>query len=168
MWSTVRGAAQGVVRTWAGNKGTILSAPIERAIEWGIALAEDTSDTSLSTVRRFMAGDAQQRRRLLDRNVIVHAAGGLPYSGEYRGPQGFFELLTRMREVLVLAPGPISHHALTANTVAACFRLTFTARASGASVEMGLVELYTVRDGLIVELDVYYKDPSAVAALLIR
>lgn len=31
---------------------------------------------------------------------------------------------------------------------------------------MSLVEVYTVRDGLIVELDVYYKDPSAVAALL--
>jgi ketosteroid isomerase-like protein len=44
--------------------------------------------------------------------------------------------------------------------------LTFTARASGKGVEMALVEVYTVRDGLIVELDVYYKDPSAVAALL--
>jgi hypothetical protein len=31
---------------------------------------------------------------------------------------------------------------------------------------MKLVEVYTVRYGLIVELDVYYKDPSAVAALL--
>jgi hypothetical protein len=33
---------------------------------------------------------------------------------------------------------------------------------------MGLVEIYTVRNGLITELDVYYKDPSAVAALLAR
>ena len=31
---------------------------------------------------------------------------------------------------------------------------------------MSLVEIYTVRDGLIVDLDVYYKDPSAVTALL--
>jgi hypothetical protein len=31
---------------------------------------------------------------------------------------------------------------------------------------MSLVEVYTVRNGLIVELDVYYKDPSAVAKLL--
>jgi hypothetical protein len=44
--------------------------------------------------------------------------------------------------------------------------VTFTSRASGKSVEMRLVEVYTVRNGLIVELDVYYKDPSAVAALL--
>jgi hypothetical protein len=33
---------------------------------------------------------------------------------------------------------------------------------------MGLAELYKIRDGLIVDLDVYYKDPSAVAALLAR
>jgi hypothetical protein len=51
-------------------------------------------------------------------------------------------------------------------TVAMRYRLTFTARAFGRSVQMGLVEIYTVPDGLIVELDVYYKDPSAVAALL--
>jgi len=31
---------------------------------------------------------------------------------------------------------------------------------------MDLVEIYRVSDGLIVELDVYYKDPSAVAAML--
>jgi hypothetical protein len=31
---------------------------------------------------------------------------------------------------------------------------------------MSLVEIYAVRDGLIAELDVYYKDPSAVTALL--
>ena len=46
------------------------------------------------------------------------------------------------------------------------YRLTFTARASGKSVEMGVAEVFTVRDGLIAELDVYYKNPSAVVALL--
>jgi ketosteroid isomerase-like protein len=43
---------------------------------------------------------------------------------------------------------------------------SFTARVSGKSVEMSLVEVYTVRDGRIAALDVYYKNPSAVAALL--
>jgi uncharacterized protein len=37
------------------------------------------------------------------------------------------------------------------------FRLTFTARSSGKNVEMDLVEIYTIRDGLIIKLDVYYK-----------
>ena len=46
------------------------------------------------------------------------------------------------------------------------YRLTFTARASGESVEMSMAEVFTVHDGLIVDLDVFYKDPLAVTALL--
>jgi ketosteroid isomerase-like protein len=105
-------------------------------------------------------------RGLLHDEFIVHEAGGVPYSGEYRGPQGFFELLAKMSEAMELTLGQSVQFLLADNTVAVRSRLTFTARASGKSVEMSLVEVYTVRDGLIVELDVYYKDPSAVAALL--
>jgi ketosteroid isomerase-like protein len=103
---------------------------------------------------------------LLHDDFIVHEAGGLPYSGDYHGPQGFVDLLTRMYEKLELAPGPITRDRLDDDTVVSRFKLRFTARASGRSVEMNLVELYRVSRGLIVELDVYYKDPSAVAALL--
>jgi ketosteroid isomerase-like protein len=69
-----------------------------------------------------------------------------------------------MNDVLELAAGPITTDPLGA--VAARFRLTFISRASGKSVQTRLVEIYTVRGGRIAELDVYYKDPSAVAALL--
>jgi hypothetical protein len=71
-----------------------------------------------------------------------------------------------MNEDLELTPGPAVQYLLADDTVAIRYRLKFTARASGQGIEMSLVEIYTVRDGLIVELDVYYKDPSAVAALL--
>jgi uncharacterized protein len=105
-------------------------------------------------------------RALLDREFVVYEAGGLPYSGEYHGPDGFFELLGKMNQAMELTPGETFQYLLADGTVAIRGRLKFTSRASGQSVEMGLVEIYTVRDGLIVELDVYYKDPSAVAALL--
>jgi hypothetical protein len=73
-----------------------------------------------------------------------------------------------MNEQMELTPDPAIQYLLADNTVAMRYRLKFSARASGKSVEMGLVEIYTVRNGLITELDVYYKDPSAVAALLTR
>jgi uncharacterized protein len=50
--------------------------------------------------------------------------------------------------------------------VALRFSLTFTSRATGKSVEMNLVEIYTLANDTIIDLDVYYKDPSAVTALL--
>jgi ketosteroid isomerase-like protein len=133
-------------------------------------MAPDTAARSLATVRRFMAATGAERRNerrsLLHDDFVVHEAGGLPFSGDYHGSQGFFELLDRMNDLLELKAGPITIDPLGNDAVAARFRLTFLSRASGESVQMGLVEIYTVRDGRIAELDVYYKDPAAVAALL--
>ncbi|MCV7171526.1 nuclear transport factor 2 family protein [Mycobacterium manitobense] len=126
--------------------------------------------TSLAVVSRF--GTALNQNRLdeacalLHEELVVHEAGGLPYSGDYHGPRGFVDLLTAMTEKLELTPGPINRAPLGDDTVVSRFRLRFTARVSGRFTEMNLVEIYTVSDGLIIALDVYYKDPSAVTALL--
>jgi uncharacterized protein len=129
-----------------------------------------TPEMSRATVGRFMdamvQGKLDDALSLLHDDFVVYEAGGLPYSGEYHGSSGFFELLTKMTEVLMLTRGPTIEHLLADDTVAMRYRLAFTARASGNSIEMSVVEVYTVREGLIVELDVYYKNPSAVAALL--
>jgi uncharacterized protein len=133
-------------------------------------MAPDTAERSLATVRRFMAAAGaermNERRSLLHDDFVVHEAGGLPFSGDYYGWQGFYELLNRMNDVLDLTAGPITTDSLGDDAVAARFRLRFISRASGESVEMGLVEIYTLLDGRIAELDVYYKDPAAVAAIL--
>ncbi|MGO9156816.1 nuclear transport factor 2 family protein [Mycobacterium sp.] len=129
-----------------------------------------TIEYPLATVGRFTQAIVAERfddaRALLDHDFVVYEAGGLPYSGEYRGSEGFFELFGKMNQVMELTPGEAVQYLLAEDTVAIRGRLKFTSRASGRSVEMSLVEIYTVREGLIVELDVYYKDPSAVAALL--
>jgi uncharacterized protein len=124
----------------------------------------------LDTVRRFSRAlgdrDLTTAQGLLHRDLIVHTAGGLPYSGDYYGPQGFLDLFAAMTKVLDLTPGPLCQQSLDEQTVVSRFRLRFVAPASGKHAEMELVEIYRVSDGLIVDLDVYYKDPSAVAAVL--
>ncbi|HSS23451.1 MAG TPA: nuclear transport factor 2 family protein [Mycobacterium sp.] len=129
-----------------------------------------STEDAQATVGRFVQAIVEERlddaHSLLHDEFVAYEAGGVPYSGEYRGPQGFFELLAKMNEALELTLGPTPKYLLAGDTVAVHSRLKFTARASGESVDMSLVEIYTVRDGLIVQLDVYYKDPSAVAALL--
>jgi ketosteroid isomerase-like protein len=129
-----------------------------------------TTENALATVERFMQAIVEERlddaRGLLHEEFVTYEAGGLPYSGEYRGPQGFFELLAKMTEGMDFTLGPAPQCLLEGDSVAVRSRVTFTARATGKNVEMKLVEVYTVSDGLIVELDVYYKDPAAVTALL--
>ena len=130
------------------------------------------SQSPLSTVGQFSKAlgerDLDRACALLHPDLVVHEAGGLPYSGEYHGPQGFRDLLAKMDESMELTVGPVTRDCLSDDTVASRFRLKFTARTSGESVEMDLVELYKVHGAQIIELDVYYKDPAAVAALLTR
>lgn len=128
------------------------------------------NEGGLATVVRFSRAlgenDLDRARSLLHEDLVVHEAGGLPYSGEYRGPQGFFELFAAMNELLELEPGPVVRQSLDEDTVVSRFRLRFTARASQRSVEMDLVEIYRITDAQIIDLDVYYKDPSAVNELV--
>jgi uncharacterized protein len=132
----------------------------------------DPAETNVHTVRQFMGAAGAERWHercgLLHESFVVHETGGLPFSGDHQGSQGLFDLMQRMNDSLQLVAGPITLDPLGIDAVAARFRLTFISRASGDSVEMGIIEIYTLRDGQITELDVYYKDPSAVAALLTR
>jgi uncharacterized protein len=125
--------------------------------------------TNVDIVTRFGAALHDERLDdacvLLHDDFVVHEAGGLPYSGDYHGPEGFRHLLSVMAEVFELTPGPIDRQSLADGTVVAQFRLLFAHRASGDRVEMSLVELYRLQHGRIIELDVFYKDPSAVTAL---
>jgi ketosteroid isomerase-like protein len=130
----------------------------------------DDAAALLEIVQRFSTavreGDFEEMGRLLHDDFIAHEAGGLPYSGDYRGLSGFRNLLEKMNHAMTLSPGPFTSEPLGKNAVVLRFSLTFTARSSGRSVTMDLIEVYTLRNGKIVDLDVYYKDPAAVTALL--
>jgi limonene-1,2-epoxide hydrolase len=130
-------------------------------------LAEESRSTVERFVNALVANRFDDARGLLHDELVVYEAGGVPFSGEYHGPQGFFDLFEEINKNLELTLDPSVQYLVADGTVVMCSRMKFTARGSGKGVEIGLVEIYTVRDALIVELDVYYKDPSAVAALLV-
>ena len=66
------------------------------------------ADDAQATVGKFMRALVEERfdeaGSLLHDDFVVYEAGGVPYSGEYRGPQGFFELFGKMNEGLELTP----------------------------------------------------------------
>ncbi|OBK28941.1 hypothetical protein A5634_19220 [Mycobacterium asiaticum] len=130
-------------------------------------LQTNDSRTAVETfVRAFGEGRLDDVLALLHADFVIHAAGGVPYSGDYFGAVGFSELIGKMMPLLDLVPSPEMRYIVDGDKVVLYYRLTFTARASGENVAMNLAEVFSVRDGLIVELDVFYKDPGAVAALL--
>jgi ketosteroid isomerase-like protein len=114
----------------------------------------------------FNDGRLQDALNLLHDEFVIHAAGDVPYSGDYRGAEGFSELIANMMEMLDLTPSSDMQYLVDGDNVVLYYRLTFTAHTSGKSIDMSVAEVFSVRDGRIIELDVYYKNPSAVAALL--
>jgi ketosteroid isomerase-like protein len=130
----------------------------------------EQTDVSRALVMKYVDAFSDQRLddalSLLHDEFVAHAAGDVPYSGDYRGSAGFLELVTNMSDVLEVVPSSEMQFLADGDKVVLHYRLTFTGRASGESAEMTMAEVFTLRDGLIAELDVFYKNPSAVRALL--
>jgi uncharacterized protein len=102
---------------------------------------------------------------LLDENFVVHSPRELPWGGEYRGPDGLVDLMTRITNMLEIANEVPMRIFDAGDYVLVKAMGRFTSHASGKSAVTELVELFTVRDGKLIDMDIYYKDPGAVFAL---
>lgn len=127
------------------------------------------SDTPAAVMDRFIAafesGDLPAACALLHPEAVVHEAGGLPYAGEFKGPEGFAALIGTMAASYEFKLLDTEYLPVDDERIAVRMLARFTSRHSGNSVEFPVLEIYTVRDGTIRDVDVYYKDPAAVAAL---
>ena len=128
-----------------------------------------TTEGNVAVVRGFLdlvlEGKLDEACGLLSDDYVIREPRALPYGGDYHGPAGFRDLV--MRLIAVVEPAQIGEAELrdAGEYVVVHAPSRFTSQASRESVEMDVVELYYVRDGKIVETDVYYKDPEAVARL---
>jgi ketosteroid isomerase-like protein len=128
-----------------------------------------TTTDSVAVVQRFYDGlrdDLQAASEAMSEDVVIRHMPGLPYGGEYHGRDSLFELVNRMREMVSAARLSEMEWHPSGDVIMTRTLVQFTSKASGESVEMRVVEVSTVRDGYIVELDMYYKHPEALAAIL--
>src|SRR5258708_35779660 len=126
--------------------------------------------SSVEVVRRFtsalVAGDVPGCLALLHPDNVFDEAEGLPFGGDYSGSEGFIRLL---KDVGRLFEVKLSEPQVTDAGDCVLVRLTgtFTSRATGRTLETPVVDLYTVRDGKVARVDVFYKDTNAMAALCV-
>jgi uncharacterized protein len=128
------------------------------------------SGGAVATTRQFYellgTGNFEDATALLDDEFVIHSPKALPYGGDYHGKEGFGQLVANMLEGFDPVPiGTPDYVGGEGDVVAVRIPSRFTWRASGQSVDMNVVEVATVRDGKIVQLDIYYKDPGALATL---
>lgn len=121
------------------------------------------------TLDRFMtlvldAADIESALKLLHPNVVVHEPENVPYPGDFKGPNGFASLLGH-----VFASAELAIHDRelldAGDTVVARFSGTMTSHVTGKSMPLAIIEIYRFTDGLISDVDVFYKDTKAIVDL---
>jgi ketosteroid isomerase-like protein len=112
----------------------------------------------------FVRGDMEEVLSLLADDIVVHDAASLPYGGDHRGHDGFLRLADAFNRVWEMT-SPLDLTFLDAGErVVVLVRYDVVARATGRPLTLDHVEIYTVRDGKIADLDIYYRDTAAIAA----
>lgn len=122
----------------------------------------------VAVVRAFTdamrSGDIDTCLEMVDPDLVFSEAESLPFGGEYHGKDGFLQLLRnvgRHLKVELAAPEITGGDGLVAVRVHG----TMTARATGRSMPMDVVDLYRLSAGKVTRVEVFYKEPTAVADL---
>jgi ketosteroid isomerase-like protein len=114
--------------------------------------------------RALARGDLAGAQEFMHEGLVVHEPPGLPYTGDWSGRDGFATLLRRLNSLFSVDLRAF-HLVEAADRVVLCADAVFTCRATGRALPMPIVEVYRLEDGKIIDIDVFYKDPAAVAAL---
>lgn len=110
----------------------------------------------------MLAGDLTGFLSGVDDNVITHQSPALPYGGVYRGKQALASLLAETifplidgTKIKMIAPLIADDHRVIA---------TFTVPAKKTGKELMLLEQATISNGKVVELRVFYFDPTVMSS----
>ena len=128
-------------------------------------MSSDGVTAARTLLDSMMAGDGAGVMSVLHPDLVVRAAPSLWYGGDHHGPTAFAEAMGVIAERVDAKVTDYQVYDCDEVTVVN-MRATFTAKATGRSMEMPITEIYRVRDGRIVDMDVYYKDTAALLALL--
>ena len=115
--------------------------------------------------RRFRAGDGEGARALLHRDLRIHQPASLPHGGWHHGVSGMAAMGATFAGYWDRTIG--SARVLgCGDTVVQVTSQTWTAKATGRSATVEVVELFAFTDGLISEIRVFQEDTHALLTTL--
>jgi len=126
-------------------------------------MTSDRVEVVQRMIEAFRVGDLDAALATVHQKLVVHEAASLPYGGEWTGPDGFRDLLHHLGDhgLEVLASEIFD----AGDEVVVRFDTRFTSPRSGAVIPMPIVEVYRFADGLISDIDIFYKDTKALIDL---
>ena len=130
-----------------------------------------TPEQQIATVEKFLAhvnkGDLQGALQYVHPDFVIIEQPGLPYEGEWRGHEGFVNLLSYIGTIWKNwrdSPYPYEL-ASVGRRVMKETRSSATAVSTGEQVEMDMMEVLQFKDDLIHTIRPYYWDPERVRAV---
>jgi ketosteroid isomerase-like protein len=114
--------------------------------------------------RRFQAGDRDGARALMHPDIRVEQPASLPHGGVHEGHTGLDGMGAAFAEHWDRTIG--SSRILDAEPVVQVTTQTWTARTTGRSATVDVLELITVADGQVTEIRVFPQDTHLLLALL--
>lgn len=107
-------------------------------------------------------GDVPAMLALLAPDFVAYESDSLPFAGEYRGTEGFVQLLQRVSSLFHLDIH-VDAFVDSGEHVIAFVKGQFVPVDGGAPVPVDIKECWTLRNHQIVELKPYYWNPKAIA-----
>ena len=121
--------------------------------ELAIGIQENFATMTVDVAAEFIGEDC-----------VIHEAPSLPFGGDWKGPQGFVDLMARIQETFVeFSSEPISM-VTQGDTLA--FAAILRGRTAKGSFEMPLVEYWTCREGKIREVYAMWQDTKRIGELV--
>lgn len=115
-------------------------------------------------LNHFQKGEVEAAMAMIHPDIVLHEAASLPYPGDFHGREGFERLFSVMHAGIELIPE--SWELFDAgDQVIGRMHTTLVSRTTGERLPMIIVEIHTIRDDMLAEVDIYYKDTKAVVDL---
>lgn len=131
----------------------------------GDGSAPDAAALVVELGRRFRAGDRDGARALLHPDLRIEQPASLPHGGSHHGPSGMDAMGAAFAEHWDRTIGEAEVRSC-GDTAVQVTTQTWTARATGRSATVDVVELFRIEGGRIVEIRVFQQDTHALVATL--
>jgi uncharacterized protein len=115
--------------------------------------------------RRYRAGDHDGARALLHPDLRIEQPPSLPHGGSHHGPEGMDAMGAAFAAHWERTIGEADVRSC-GDTAVQVTAQTWTARATGRSATVDVVELFRVAHGRVVEIRVFPQDTHALLATL--
>jgi ketosteroid isomerase-like protein len=122
-------------------------------------------DTVHELSRRFLAGDAAGAQALFHPALRIQQPASLPHGGWHEGLEGMASMGAAFAEHWDRTIGSPRIFG-NGDDVAQVTAQTWTAKTTGRSATVDVVELFAFRDGLIVEIRVFQQDTALLLSTL--